>query len=56
MKSGRDTVLPRIAEACRVSDAYLVGEAIIPVHRPRIEQSAVDLGLLDRADRGWRRD
>ena len=56
MKPGRDTVLPRIAEVRRVSDAYLVGEAVVPVHRARIEQAAIDLGLLDRGDRDWRRE
>ena len=55
MTPPRDTVLPRIAEVRRVSDAYLVGEAVVPVHRHRTEQAAVDLGLLDRSDRDWRR-
>lgn len=56
MRAPRDTVLPRVAEVRRVSDAFLVGEAILPVHRPRVEQAAIDLGLLDRGDRDWRRE
>ncbi len=56
MKPARDTVLPRIAEVRRVSDAFLIGEAVVPVHRARIEQAAIDLGLLDREDSAWRRE
>ena len=56
MKAPRDTVLPRVGEVRRVSDSYLIGEAVVPVHRPALEQSAVDLGLLDRDDRDWRRE
>ena len=56
MRQPRDTVLPRIGEVRRVSDAYLFGEAVVPVHRPQFEQAAVDLGLLDRSDPAWRRE
>lgn len=43
-----------MAEMRRVSDEYMVAEAVIDVHRPSMEQSAIELGLLDRERDGWR--
>ena len=52
--SGRQTIMPRIARLRRVSDEYLLAEAVIDVHRGAVEASAVELGLLDRDRDGWR--
>ena len=46
--------MPGIGEIRRVSDEFLVAEAVIDAHRPLVEQAAVELGLLDRERAGWR--
>ena len=46
--------MPRIARLRRISDEYLIAEAVVDVHRAAVEASAVELGLLDRERDGWR--